>query len=149
MDDLDSTTGIQVMAHVEEDQSGDQDSTIEELLHSDHEENATAPCPREAMLSRVETTGKAAPAFTPEMSLLTSAIVNLTNLLNKHPSVSGETSSPNTLKRKGNESDFSCPPAKKHASQAASSMSTNPHDEGEHEGLLNQLLSSVGRCRPR
>ncbi len=108
------------------------------------------------MLSRVEMTGKAAPAFTPEMSLLTLAIVNLTNLLNKQPSVSGATSSPNTLKRKGNESDVSCPPAKKHASQAASSMSTNPHEEDEREGLLNQLLNSnapsedvePGDCEP-
>ena len=92
------------------------------------------------MLSGTTNTGQAAPALSPEMSSLTSAIVNLTNLQTaKQPSMSGETSSSYALKRK-NLSDR-CPPAKKRTSQAASAM-TDPRDEGEREGLLNQLLNS-------
>ena len=72
----------------------------------------------------------------PELSSLTSGIVNLTNLLTaKQPSMSGEISHASVLKRK-RSGDHECPPTKKQASQADSAM-TNSHDEG----LLNQLLN--------
>ena len=123
-----------------EDPAGD--PTVDDLLgtESDHEENSTTNS-REALLSRNGSIAQAAPASSPELSSLTSAIVNLTNLLTaKQPSMSGETNSAPVLKRK-RSGDHECPPAKKQASQAASVM-TNPHDEGESEGLLNQLLNS-------
>lgn len=127
---------------IEEDHAGDPEANLDDLLHteSDHEENMTTSS-REAMPPRTTNTGQAAPASLPDLSLLTSAIVNLTNLLTaKQPSTSGEISTSNTLKRE-NPSDH-CPPAKKHASQAASAMVANSHDEGECDGLLNQLLNS-------
>ena len=130
------------MDRIEEDHAGDPEANLDDLLHteSDHEENMTISS-REAMPPRTTNTGQAAPASLPDLALLTSAIVNLNNLLTaKQPSTSGETSSSNTLKRK-NPSDHG-PPAKKHASQAASAMMANPHDEGECDGLLNQLLNS-------
>ena len=130
------------MDRIEEDHAGDPEANLDDLLHTerDHEENMTISS-REAMPPRTTNTGQAAPASLPDLALLTSAIVNLNNLLTaKQPSTSGETSSSNTLKRK-NPSDH-CPPAKKHASQAASAMMANPHDEGECDGLLNQLLNS-------
>ena len=115
------------MDRIDEDHAGDAQAALDEddLLHtdSDHEENITTSS-REAMLSRTTNTGQAAPASSPEMSSLTSAIVNLTNLLTaKQPSMSGETSSSYALKRK-NLSDH-CPPAKKRASQALAAKYRN------------------------
>ena len=130
------------MDRIEEDHAGDPEANLDDLLHmeSDHEENMTTSS-HKAMPPRTTNTGQTAPASLPDLALLTSAIVSLTNLPTaKQPSTSGETSSSNTLKRK-NPSDH-CPPAKKHASQAASAMLANPHDEGECDGLLNQLLNS-------
>ena len=92
------------------------------------------------MPSQTTNTGQAAPGSLPDISLLVSAIVNLTNLLTeKQPSRSGETSSSNKLEHK-KPSDH-CPPTKKGASQVSSAIA-NPHDEGECDGLLNQLLNS-------
>ena len=85
------------MDRIEEDHAGDPEANLDDLLHteSDHEENMTISS-REAMPPRTTNTGQAAPASLPDLALLTSAIVNLNNLLTaKQASTSGETSSSN------------------------------------------------------
>ena len=114
---------------------------IEEELLRTEKENEDISTSRGATLLRAQN-DKAASISSQEVSLLTSAIVNLTEMLQvKQPSMSGEKGKPDTIRRKGKQSEYTLP-AKRAAGLSSGSMSTKVDEDGDCEGLLQHLMYS-------